>query len=176
MTLSDQARRRLEDLVELQPTKNKELQDRWGLDSGSEVHAYLESELGDYYYRDDNSLIRATPEAVRIVGGTPDSIPVTPLQDDVLAVVPDPDEESISVVATLHRLRDDSVEVDAVRRALRGLADRGLVERVQRTVPTYRLAAPRTEFDIEVRDAADTGAETTETDQREDPTPTRRSG
>jgi hypothetical protein len=60
MTLSEEARDRLADVVELQPTKNSELQDRWELDSGSDVHQYLESELSDYYYRDDNSLIRAS--------------------------------------------------------------------------------------------------------------------
>lgn len=175
MTLSDQARQRLADLVELQPTKNKELQDRWGLDSGSDVHAYLESELGDYYYRDDDSLIRATPAAARLVDGTQSSITITPLQDAVLTVLPGPDEDPISVVATLHRLDDDSVSVDAVRRALRGLVDRGLAEDIHRTVPTYRLAAPRTDFDITVRDTTDTTHQpATDADDREDPTPSRR--
>jgi hypothetical protein len=46
MTLTEEARSRLADIVELQPTKNKVLQDRWELSSGSEVHQYLETELG----------------------------------------------------------------------------------------------------------------------------------
>ena len=68
MTLSEQARSRLADLVALQPTKNAELQERWGMESGSEVHQYLESELKEYYYRDDDSLIRATPTAEAELG------------------------------------------------------------------------------------------------------------
>jgi len=71
MVLSEQAKKRLADVVQLQPTKNKELQERWGIDSGSEIHQYLESELGEYYYRDDNSLIRATEEAAELVDVAP---------------------------------------------------------------------------------------------------------
>ena len=69
MTLSEEARERLADIVELQPTKNGELQERWDMDSGSEVHQYLESELKEYYYRNDNSLICATPEATTLIDG-----------------------------------------------------------------------------------------------------------
>jgi len=67
MALSDEARERLADIVELQPTKNSELQDRWGMDSGSDVHQYLENELKEYYYRNEDSLICATPEAVEVM-------------------------------------------------------------------------------------------------------------
>src|SRR6056297_1637622 len=107
MTLSEEARERLADLVELQPTKNAELQERWGLDSGSEVHQYLENELKDYYYRDDNSLIRATSEAADLVdvepgvvadeeSGVPSAIRVPQLQQQVFSVVAGPDEETES--------------------------------------------------------------------------------
>jgi len=176
--LSAEARSRLKDLVELEPTKNKELQDRWGLDSGSEVHAYLEAELGEYYYRDDDSLIRATPAAAELVGGESGPVTVSPLQSRILEVLGGPDEDPISVVATLHRVRAAGPDpgVDAVRSALRGLVDRGVVETVHRTVPTYRLAAPLT--DLWVTTAEDTEDPSTDqdSDDRTDPTPTRRGG
>src|SRR6056297_1660700 len=108
MTLSDEARERLADLVALQPTKNAELQERWGLDSGSDVHQYLENHLKDYYYRDDNSLIRATDEAADLTGvepgveggegdgegEVPDIVRVPTLQAQVLAVLAGPEERS----------------------------------------------------------------------------------
>lgn len=156
MTLSAQARERLADLVELQPTKNSELGDRWGLDDGSAVHAYLEDELSEFYYRDEDSHIRATPEAVALISGdeaaAEQTVSVSPLQEDVLAVLPGPDEEPRSVVATLHALRDAGVDVavDDVRSALHSLADMGVVERIQRTVPTFRLAMSREDLAIDV--------------------------
>ena len=61
--LSEANRNHIADLVRLQPTKNSELQDEWGLPSGSKVHQYLQSELSDYYFRDEDSLIRASPAA-----------------------------------------------------------------------------------------------------------------
>jgi hypothetical protein len=160
MTFSAEARRRLEDLVELQPTKNSALEERWGLESGSEVHAYLESELSEYYYRDEDSLIRATPAATAIVEGeeaaAEQSVTISPLQDDLLAVLAGPEEEPRSVVATLHAAEDAGVEtdVDTVRSALHGLADMGVVERVQRTVPTFRLAVGRANLSVEVAQPA----------------------
>ena len=60
MNLAEREQKRVVDLVRLQPTKNAELQDQWGLDSGSEIHQYLESELKDYYYRDDDGYIWAS--------------------------------------------------------------------------------------------------------------------
>lgn len=164
MTLSEQARDRLADLVELQPTKNAELQDEWGLDSGSDVHQYLESELGDYYFRNDDSLICATPEAEAIVGdGTTDGpriVSGSKLQRAILDQLPGPDEEPQSVVATLHDIQDanpddltaDEVTVDDIRSALHGLSDRGLAERVRKSVPTFRLALNREDLAIEVTD------------------------
>ncbi|WP_225333768.1 DUF5797 family protein [Halomicrobium urmianum] len=157
MTLSDEARDRLADVVELQPTKNSELQDRWDMESGSDVHQYLESELKDYYYRDDDSLICATPEGIELVGGTPDddrTITVSELQAAVVDVVAGPDEEPQSVVSVLQAVRDTGrdPEVDDVRSALRTLEDRGVVERVQKTVPTFRLAVERDRLTIELTD------------------------
>lgn len=162
MTLSAEARQRLADVVALQPTKNSELQDRWSMESGSEVHRYLESELKDYYYRDDNGLIRATPEAADIANVEPgivedgeggQVIRVPPLERDVLEVLPDHDEKPQSVVAVLHDVRDDdpAASVDDVREALRGLASKGVVERITRTVPTYRLATARDRLTVEER-------------------------
>ncbi|EMA29438.1 DUF5797 family protein [Haloarcula japonica] len=156
MTLSEEARERLADIVELQPTKNGELQERWDMDSGSEVHQYLESELKEYYYRDDNSLICATPEATTLIDGEDSeriqTVTVTPLQQAIVDVIAGPDEESQSVVAVLHALREvgEDRDTDDVRSALRSLADKGIVETVEKTVPTFRLAVPRDELDIEL--------------------------
>jgi hypothetical protein len=164
MTLSDEARERLADLVELQPTKNAELQERWGMESGSEVHQYLENELGDYYYRDDNSLIRATDEAADLVdvepgvvddegSGVPEAIRVPRLQQQVFSVVAGPDEESESVVSVLNKLREE-YDVDPaaedVRSALQALKRKGVVEVVYRTVPTFKLAVERDSVEVSV--------------------------
>jgi hypothetical protein len=150
MTLSAEARERLEDIVELQPTKNAALQERWEMDSGSEVHSYLESELKDYYYRNENSLICATPEAEAVVAGeeTDSSeriVDVTDIEAATLDVLPGPDDDPQSVVATLHALEDagEDIDVDETRSVLHGLVDKGAVERVRRTVPTFRLALER---------------------------------
>ncbi|WP_435179664.1 DUF5797 family protein [Halorussus sp. AFM4] len=164
MTLSEEAQERLADLVELQPTKNAELQERWGLESGSEVHQYLESELKDYYYRDDNSLIRATSEAADLVDvepgvvddeeeGAPSAIRVPELQRQVFSVVAGPDEESESVVSVLQKLRaeyDVDPEAEDVRSALQALRRKGVVEVVYRTVPTFKLAVERDEVEVSV--------------------------
>ncbi len=160
MALPDEARERLADVVELQPTKNAELADRWGMDGGSDVHAYLESTLSDYYYRDDDSLIRATPDAVELITGEPpsadDARTVSALQAAILDVLAEPGDDSQSVVATLHALRETGRDptVDDVRSALHGLVDMGLAERVQRTVPTFRLARPREELAVQVAEPA----------------------
>lgn len=150
MTLSETARERLAEVVALQPTKNATLQERWELDSGSEVHAYLEDELGDYYYRNENSLICATPEAEALIGGgdiddSVHTVDATPLQIAVLDALPGPDGEPQSVVATLQAIREAGRDpsVDQVRSALHTLVDKGAVERVRRTVPTFRLVLER---------------------------------
>jgi hypothetical protein len=166
MTLSDEETERLADVVRLQPTKNKELQERWGLDSGSEVHRYLEDNLKAYYYRDDNSLIRATAEAAELVDVEPgvevdaaeeDEVPsvirVPALESKVFQVVAGPDERSESVVSVLNKVRetfDEDPAVEDVRRALQSLRRKGVVEVVYRTVPTFRLAVGREEVDVEI--------------------------
>ncbi|WP_121821880.1 DUF5797 family protein [Halostella salina] len=165
MTLSEEARERLADVVELQPTKNAELQERWGVEGGSEVHSYLESELKEYYYRDDNSLIRATAEAAELVDvepgveGDPDERPsvirVPELQAQVFQVVAGPDERSESVVSVLHKLREAfgiDPDTDDVRSALQSLRRKEVVEVEYRTVPTFRLAVERDTVDVEVAD------------------------
>ena len=162
MGLSEEAKSRLADIVTLQPTKNAELQERWGMENGSEVHGYLEGELKEYYYRDDNSLIRATAEELVDVepgieddgeGGAPSVLRVPELQYHVLSVVPDHEEDSVSVVATLQRLREGTAldpDVDDVRAALRSLANKRALETVKRTVPTYRLAVARDSLTVEL--------------------------
>ncbi len=163
MTLSEEARDRLADVVELQPTKNAELQDRWAMESGSEVHQYLENELSDYYFRDDNSLIRATDDAAELVdvepgiesdpdGGVPSTIRVPELQAQIVDVIAGPDEETESVVSVVHKLRD-AYNVDPpaedVRAAIQSLRRKEVVEVVYRTVPTFRLAVDRDELTVE---------------------------
>ncbi len=159
MSLSEEAMRRLADIVELQPTKNGELQERWGLDSGSAVHQYLEAELSEYYYRDEDSLIRATPDAAELVGGEADTtVRLTAAEADIIAVLARPDERAQSVVSVLHDLRevrDADPATDALRRRLKRLADRGLVEVVRRTVPTYKLAVDPDTIDVRVTDKPD---------------------
>jgi hypothetical protein len=157
MALSDEATERLADVVALQPTKNAELEDRWDMESGSEVHQYLEAELQDYYYRDENSLIRATADAADLVGADaptegPRTVRVPELHVWVFNVVADSDERAESVVSVLHKLRDaHDVDPDAedVRSALRGLERRGVVEVIQRTVPTFRLCVERDSVVVE---------------------------
>ncbi|WP_255170292.1 DUF5797 family protein [Natrononativus amylolyticus] len=166
MTLSEEATDRLADVVELQPTKNAELQERWGMESGSEVHQYLENELGDYYFRDDNSLIRATAEAAELVDvepgveltedeGPPSRIRVPELQAQIVSVLAGPGEESQSVVSVLHSLRE-AFDVDPasedVRSGLQSLRRKDVVDVEYRTVPTFRLAVDRDDLEVEVSD------------------------
>lgn len=168
MTLSETARKRLADVVALQPTKNGELMERWGMDDGSEVHRYLESELDEYYYRDDDSLIRATEEAADMVDvepgitdadddGVPDRIRVPRLQARVFEVLAGPDDRSQSVVSVLQDLRDAydvDPSADEVRAALRALRRKDVVETVYRTVPTYRRTVDRDEVAVDVAEEA----------------------
>jgi hypothetical protein len=162
MTLSEEATQRLAAIVELQPTKNRELMERWGMESGSEVHQYLEGELSEYYYRDENSLIRATEEAAELVDVEPGlsedesgtTIRVSELESRAFAVLPGPEERSQSVVSTLQDLRaefDADPSADDVREALQALKRKGVVEVVYRTVPTYRLSRPRDEVTVELQ-------------------------
>jgi len=163
MGLDEEAKARLADIVTLQPTKNKELQDRWEMDSGSEVHQYLENELKEYYYRDDDSLIRATAEGVDLVdvepsvppeeeGGIPDLVRVPALHAQILDVLAGPEERSESVVSVLGKLRetfDIDPDVEDVRSALQSLKRKNVVEVEYRTVPTFRLAVERDAFNVE---------------------------
>jgi hypothetical protein len=168
MSLTDEELSRLADVVELQPTKNSELQDRWGVDSGSEVHQYLEGHLKDYYYRDDDSLIRSTPEAVELTGvepgveppgedadadATPGSIRLSPLEAKVFETVAGPEERSESVVSVLNGLRDAfdiDPDVDDVRAALQRLKRIGVVEVRYRAVPTFRACVDRDEVRVTI--------------------------
>jgi phosphoribosylformylglycinamidine (FGAM) synthase PurS component len=73
----------------------------------------------------------------------------------VVDVLAGPDERSQSVVSVLNALReayDVDPEVDAVRRALRSLERKNVVEVVYRTVPTFRLAVDRDEITVEVEE------------------------
>ncbi|GAB6878523.1 DUF5797 family protein [Halorubrum gandharaense] len=168
MGLSDEELEHLSDVVRLQPTKNSELQEAWEMESGSEVHQYLENHLKEYYYRDDDSLIRSTAEANELVdvepgieadevakGGVPDTIRVPELESQVFRVVADHDERSESVVSVLTKLREEfdvDPEAGDVRRALQSLRRKNVVEVVYRTVPTFKLAVPRDDVTVEVNE------------------------
>jgi len=161
MTLSTEETDRLEDILELQPTKNGELQERWGMDSGSEVHGYLESSLGEYYYRDENSLIRVSPEGIEALGEDPAeyqadrTIQISALEDGILSVLAGPDERSESVVSVLHSLEAETErepDVAAVRQALQRLKRGDLVTVEYRSVPTFRCAMAREEMQTELLD------------------------
>ncbi len=166
MALSEEAKERLADVVELQPTKNAELQDRWGVESGSEVHQYLENELGEYYFRDDNSLIRATAEAAELVDvepgveitedeGPPSRVRVPELQARIIDVLAEPDERSQSVVSVLHDLRDAydiDPSTDDVRSGLQSLRRKDVVDVEYRTVPTFRLAVSSDDLEVSTTD------------------------
>ena len=165
MALSEEARERLADIVELQPTKNATLQEQWGLDSGSEVHQYLESALGEYYYRNADSLICATPQAEALLGDGVETgtlrVAGEKLDRAVVAALPDPDERPRSVVATLHAVRESGRDpgVDAVRSSLHRLVERGVAERVEQTVPTFRLTHERDQIEIAVETDSSTTSE-----------------
>ncbi len=164
VTLTEAELDRLADVVELQPTTNGELGDRWEMDSGSDVHGYLEDRLGDYYYRDDDSYIRATAEAAEVTGvepgvadldrdGNPERIRVPELQAQVFAVVAGPDERSQSVVRVLHAVREEydaDPAADEIEDAVKALRRKGVVEVRYRTVPTYRRTVPRDEVVVSV--------------------------
>ncbi|WP_418282541.1 DUF5797 family protein [Halorubrum sp. DTA98] len=166
MSLTEEELERLADVVRLQPTKNSELEEAWGVDGGSEVHQYLENHLKEYYYRDDDSLIRATAEANDLVdvepgieadevakGGVPDVIRVPELEARVFAVVAGPDERSESVVSVLTKLREEfdiDPEAGEVRRALQSLRRKNVVEVVYRTVPTFKRTVDRDDLTVEV--------------------------
>jgi hypothetical protein len=66
--LSEENLSRLSDIVRLEPTKNAELKKEWQLESGREVHQYLKSRLSEYYYRDEESYIRATDDGEALIG------------------------------------------------------------------------------------------------------------
>jgi len=163
--LDETARERLADVVSLQPTKNGELQDRWGVESGSEVHQYLEGSLKRFYYRDDDSLIRATDEAADLVDvkpgiegdgetGGPRVVRVPALQVGIIEVLAGREAEPQSVVSVLHDLRDAGYdpEVDDVRSALRSLESKGVATSIKKTVPTFRLAVDSGELEVESRE------------------------
>ncbi len=169
--LSEEERDRLADVVRLQPTRNADLGECWGLESGSEVHRYLEDHLADRYYRDEDSYIRATPAAADLVDVDPGVVDgedgasvvrVDPLAARVLDVIARHDERSESVVSVLHKLRgrfDVDPTAEAVRSALQSLKRFGLVEVERRTVPTFRLATDATDVTVEERAGTDDAAE-----------------
>lgn len=65
--LSDQDINRLRTIMQLQPTKNSELCEQWGYDSGSDLYQYLSSNLNPYYERNDNSLLVLTKKGETVL-------------------------------------------------------------------------------------------------------------
>ena len=99
-----------------------------------------------------NGLFAVAADAVA-KGTAPETIRVPALEARVFAVVAGPEERSGSVVSVLDSLRetyDIDPEVGAVRRALRSLERKHVVEVVYRTVPTFRLAVERDAVDVEI--------------------------
>ncbi|AWB26786.1 DUF5797 family protein [Halococcoides cellulosivorans] len=159
--MSDDALDRIEDLVALEPTKNAELADRWELAGGSEVHATLEGDLSEYYYRDEDSMIRATAaarerlrDAGRLAESDERAVEVSAFEAAVIEALPGPDERTQSVVATLQAVREAGRDpsVDEVRSALHRLESRGLARRERRLVPTFGLAIDPATLEIEIRE------------------------
>ncbi|MFB6162665.1 MAG: DUF5797 family protein [Halococcoides sp.] len=159
--MSDDVLDRIEDLVALEPTKNADLADRWDLADGSEVHATLEDDLSEYYYRDEDSMIRATAaarerlrEAGRLDESDDHAVELSALEAAVLDALPGPDERTQSVVATLQAVREAGRDpsVEEVRSALHTLASRGLARRERRLVPTFGLAIDPDDIEIERRE------------------------
>lgn len=66
ISLDEQAQDRLLDIVRCAPTKNGELEDLWGIATGSEVYQYLSSELNEYYTRNEQKLIVPTEEGEQL--------------------------------------------------------------------------------------------------------------
>lgn len=64
--LSETDADRIADIVALEPTTNSELKEQWNMDSGSEVHQYLENKLADYYERNESKKIVSTTDARRL--------------------------------------------------------------------------------------------------------------
>jgi hypothetical protein len=60
---------RLSELIELAPTKNAELMEAWGFESGSAVHNFLSTNLVGYYERNEDGLIVPTEAAMELVQG-----------------------------------------------------------------------------------------------------------
>jgi superfamily II DNA or RNA helicase/very-short-patch-repair endonuclease len=68
-TLTATKRDQIEDLVRLQPTKDATLQRRWELSSDSDVSEYLNSELAEYHFHDEEGMIWASDGAEALVNG-----------------------------------------------------------------------------------------------------------
>ncbi len=68
MTLSEEARERLADIVDSSRRKTASYRSA-GTSTAGARSTDLEAELKEYYYRNDNSLIRATPEATTLIDG-----------------------------------------------------------------------------------------------------------
>ncbi len=55
--LTERDLRRLQDIADLEPTKNGELVDEWGYDSGSDLYQYLSSNIDEFYERNSDKYI-----------------------------------------------------------------------------------------------------------------------
>lgn len=63
----DEQIERVQDLIELAPTKNSELMDAWGFESGSNLYDFMTTELDGYFERNNNGLIVPTDAARALV-------------------------------------------------------------------------------------------------------------
>jgi hypothetical protein len=62
----------LADVRECEPATNSDLQERWGLHTGSAVADVLQNDLSEYVYRDENKRIRVRDDAPTGAAGTND--------------------------------------------------------------------------------------------------------
>lgn len=60
------------DVRECEPATNSDLQERWGLHTGSAVADVLQNDLSEYVYRDENKRIRVRDDAPTEPAGTSD--------------------------------------------------------------------------------------------------------
>ena len=58
---------RVRELIEMAPTKNSELAEAWGYESGSELYQFLSTEFDEYYERNKDKLIVPTQQAKNLV-------------------------------------------------------------------------------------------------------------
>lgn len=97
--ISQAKREHVADLVRLQPVEASDLDLRWSLPSGANVHGYLKSELADYHFRDGDDMIWASDAAEALINGHSDEETEPQLPDD------EPQSPEVTEDALLREIR-----------------------------------------------------------------------